>query len=145
YSTDGAPAFQRARETAAALLAAARPLDRCTLVTTSAPRTPVLHDVEGSRQSDFSATALGLPLTATHAAWPAVLEGLDQVLRSCTSPTRQVTIITDMRKSGWERGVSAIARQWNEHKVRLRIVDVGSDSTANVAFDALVPLDRTIL
>ena len=26
------------------------------------------------------ATALGLPLTATHAAWPTVLEGVDAVL-----------------------------------------------------------------
>jgi hypothetical protein len=145
YAAEGAPAFQRARETAAALLAAARPLDRCTLVTTSAPRSPVLHEVEGARQSDFSATALALPLSATHAAWPAVLEGLDQVLRSCTYPTRQVTIITDLRKAGWERGVSAIARQWNEEKVRVRVVDVGSDAVANVALQALVPLDRTIL
>ncbi len=40
-----------------------------------------------------------LPLTATHAAWPAVLEGVDEVLRSCTYPTRQLTIITDLRKS----------------------------------------------
>src|SRR5947209_8140304 len=35
YTAGGAPAFQRARETAAALLAAVRPQDRCTLLTTS--------------------------------------------------------------------------------------------------------------
>jgi hypothetical protein len=145
YADAGAPAFQRAKETAAALLAAARPVDRCTLLTTSAPRKPVLHEVEGARQADFSATALALPLSATHAAWPTVLEGVDQVLRSCTYPTRQLTIITDLRKAGWERGVSAVSRKWNEEKVRVRIVDVGTDSVANVAFLALVPLDRTIL
>jgi hypothetical protein len=145
YTAEGAPAFDRAKQTAAAILAAARPLDRCTLLTTSAPRAPVLHEVEGARQSDFSATALALPLSATHAAWPSVLEGVDQVLRSCTYPTRQLTIITDLRKRGWDRGVSAITRQWNEENVRLRVVDVGSDAVANVALEALVPLDRTVL
>jgi hypothetical protein len=145
YAVDGAAAFQRARETAAALLAAARPLDRCTLVTSSAPRSPVLFEVEGARKSDFSATALALPLTATHAAWPSVLEAVDQVLRSCTYPTRQLTIITDLRKAGWELGVSAISRRWKEEDVRVRIVDVGADSVANVSLQALVSLDRTIL
>ena len=37
YAAGDASAFQRARETAAALLAAARPQDRCTIATTSAP------------------------------------------------------------------------------------------------------------
>jgi len=145
YAAGGAPSFQRARETAAALLAAARPLDRCTLVTSSTPRAPVLHDVEGARRDDFSAAALSLPLTATHAAWPSVLEAVDQVLRSCTYPTRQLTIVTDLRKTGWESGVAAISRRWKEQDVRVRIVDVGADEVANVSFQALVPLDRTIL
>ncbi|MFI5456566.1 MAG: BatA domain-containing protein [Isosphaerales bacterium] len=145
YAAPGLASFQRARETASALLAAARPLDRCTLVTSSAPRAPVLHDVEGARRDEFSAAALSLPLTATHAAWPSVLEAVDQVLRSCTYPTRQLTIITDLRKAGWEGGVAAISRRWKEQDVRVRIVDVGADEVANVSFQALVPLDRTIL
>src|SRR4051812_10172881 len=40
YAAGGPPAFRRAREVAAALLSAARPQDRCTLVTTSAPAAP---------------------------------------------------------------------------------------------------------
>ena len=70
YAAGEAPAFGRAREMAAALLASVRPQDRCTIVTTSAPRTPVLHEVEGSRREDLSGAALGVPLTATHSAWP---------------------------------------------------------------------------
>ena len=38
YASSGPPAFRRAREIATALVTAARPQDRCTLVTTSAPR-----------------------------------------------------------------------------------------------------------
>ena len=145
YAAGEAPAFRRAREMAAALLASVRPQDRCTIVTTSAPRTPVLHEVEGSRREDLSGAALGVPLTATHSAWPSVLEGVDEVLRSCTYPTRQLTIITDLRKSGWDAGVATVGRRWSEQGVRVRIVDVGADEVGNVALEALVPLDRTIL
>ena len=145
YSAGGASAFRRARETAAALLAAARSQDRCTLATTSAPRIPVLHEVEGSRHEDLSAAALAVPQTATHAAWPAVLEGVDALLRSCTYPTRQLTIITDMRKAGWDGGVIAIAKSWGDQGVRVRFVDVGGHETANVSLQSLRPLDRTVL
>src|SRR4051794_14484041 len=145
YAAGEAPAFGRAREMAAALLASVRPQDRCTIVTTSAPRTPVLHEVEGSRREDLSGAVLGVPLTATHSAWPTVLEGADEVLRSCTYPTRQLTIITDLRKSGWDAGVASVGRRWSEEGIKVRIVDVGADEVGNVALEALVPLDRTVL
>jgi hypothetical protein len=145
YALAEPAAFERAKETASALLSTVRPQDRITVVTTSMPRSPVLHEVEGSRHDDLSATVLSLPQTATHAAWPAVFEALDEVLRSCTYPSRQLTIITDMRKSGWQSSVGSITRRWHDEKVRTRIVDVGADETTNLALEALVPLDRTIL
>lgn len=145
YAAGDASAFQRARETAAALLAAARPQDRCTIATTSAPRTPVLQEVEGARRDELTAAALGLPITATHAAWPAVLDGVDELLRSCTYPTRQLTILTDLRRPGWEGGVAAVAKRWAEQGVRVRLVDVGDEETRNVSLQSLLPVDRTIL
>ncbi len=60
-------------------------------------------------------------------------------------PRDSLTIITDLRKAGWDAGVAAVARKWNEQGVRVRIVDVGADEVANVALESLVPLDRTIL
>lgn len=140
-------AFARAKEVATALLAAARPQDRCTLVTTSAPRVPILNEVEATRRDELSAAVAGLPLGATHAAWTAVMAGVDDVVRSCTYPTRQVTIITDLRKAGWEPGVASITRRWGaeDMDVRVRVVDVGGDETGNVALQRLVPLDRTVL
>jgi hypothetical protein len=146
YAAEGGePAFRRAKEVAGALLAGARPQDRCTLLTSSAPRTPVLSEVEGARRDDLAAGVSGLASTATHAAWSTVLEGIDEVLKSCTYPTRQVTIITDLRKSGWASGVSPIATAWEEAGVRVRIVDVGDEGASNVALISLVPLDRTVL
>lgn len=145
YAAGEVSAFQRARETAAALLAAARPQDRFTIATASAPRAPVLHDIEGARRDELTAAVLGLPPTATHAAWPAVLEGVDELLRACTYPTRQITILTDFRRSGWEGGVTSVARRWAEQGVRVRLVDVGDDETGNLALESLVPVDRTVL
>jgi hypothetical protein len=140
-------AFARAKEVATALLVAARPQDRCTLLTTSAPRAPVLREVEATRRDELSAAVAALPLAATHATWTSVLEGVDEVVRSCTYPTRQLTIVTDLRKAGWENGVSPIARRWGEEDsgVRVRVVDVGDEESANVALQDLVPLDRTVL
>src|SRR5262249_19164457 len=92
---DARPGFTRAKQLATALLAAARPQDRCTLVVASAPGVPVLHEVEATRRDELSAAVAALSLSGTHVAWTAVLAGVDQVLSSCTYPTRQVTIITD--------------------------------------------------
>jgi hypothetical protein len=145
YSAGEAPAFQRALQSAAGLLATVRGQDHCSIVATSAPRVPVIHDVEGSRRDEISAAVASIPLTATHAAWPAVFDGVDEVLRSCTYPTRQLTIITDLRKSGWEASTQAICQRWGEERVRVRIVDVGSDQDSNVSLQGLVAVDRTIL
>jgi len=145
HASGGPPAFHHAREVAGALLAATRPGDRCTLLTASAPRVPVFLEAEGVRREELAGDALALPQTETHAAWPTVLEGVDGILQSCTYPTRQLTIITDLRKAGWNPSVSPLARRWNEQGVRVRVVDVGADDTANVALEALAPLDRTIL
>ncbi len=145
YTAGGPPAFHRAREVAGAVLSAAKPQDRCTLVATSAPRTPIFHEVEGTRREELASDALAVPMTDTHASWPTVLAGIDEVLQTCTYPTKSLTIVTDLRKSGWDPSVSAVARRLEERGVRVRIVDVGADESANIALESLVPLDRTIL
>jgi len=145
YASGGPPAFQKAREVAGAILASAQPQDRCTLIAASAPGTPVFLEVEGEGREALASDALAMPISETHAAWPTVLEGVDEVVQSCTYPTRTLTIVTDLRKSGWDAGVGPVARRWSEAGLRVRLVDVGSDEVANVALEALVPLDRTIL
>ena len=145
YATAGPTAFSRAREVAGAILAAARSQDRCSLVVTSAPRSPIFHEAEGDRRDRLAADALALPISETHAAWPTVLDGVGEVLQSCTYPTRSLTIVTDLRRSGWDPAVGEVARRWNEKGVTVRVVDVGADEVSNVALEALVPLDRTIL
>ena len=43
-----------------------------------------------------------------------MLEGVDEVLKSCTYPTKQLTILTDLRRSGWDREAASVARRWDE-------------------------------
>ena len=145
YASSGPSAFARAREVAGSLLAKARAEDRWTLVAASAPKVPVFHEVEGSRLAEVSAEALNLPQSGVHAAWPGVLEGVDEVLRSCTYPARELTILTDLRKAGWDAAVGAVAKRWEDAGVKVRVVDVGEEATANLALESLNPLDRTIL
>ena len=150
YAAGDTSAFQRARETAAAILAAARPQDRCTIATTTAPRAPVLHDVEGSRRDELTAAALGLPPTGTHAAWPAVLEGVGEtVLSSCTCTRRgRSRSLPTCDEAGWDAAVSPDRSALPAGRTggsRLRLVDVGAEQTGNVALQSLIPVDRTIL
>ncbi len=145
YADADGPAFARALQVADALLSATPPRDRCTLTTASAPRAPIVHDVEAARREELAAAVSGVTLTATHAAWPAVLAGVDDVLKSCTYPTRRLTIVTDLRRSGWDAAVNEVTKRWADEQVVVRLVDVGVAATANVALQALEPLDRTIL
>ena len=145
YATAGPSAFNRAREVAGAVLNAAQPQDRCTLIAASAPRNPVFREAEGVDRESLARDALAVPATATHAAWPTVLAGVDEVVQSCTYPTKALTIVTALRKSGWDAGVTATAKKWAEQGLRVRVVDVGSDEAGNVALEALTPLDRTVL
>ena len=145
YGGGASPAFRQAKETAAALVAAARPQDRFTVLAASAPKAPVIHEVEGTRREDLAGGVAAIPQSAVHASWPLVFEGVDEVLRSCTYPTRQLTILTDLRKAGWDAGVAPVASRWEEQGVRVRIVDVGAEDSVNVALRSINPLDRTIL
>jgi len=145
YSAGEVPAFDRAVQAAASLLGSVRPQDRCTVLRTSSPREPIVHDVEGSRRDELAAAASASSLSATHAAWPAVLEAVDEVFQSCTYPTKQLTILTDLRRSGWDREAAAVARRWNEEGVRVRVLDVGAPESDNVVLESILPVDRTVL
>jgi hypothetical protein len=137
--------FARAQQAAAVLLSGVRQEDRCTLLAASAPKSPLLHEVEGSRRDELTAAVASLSLGATHISWSTVLEGALEVLKSCTYPTKQLTILTDFRKSGWDKSAAGIGRRLSDSGVKVRLVDVGTDDIGNVSLAALLPQDRTIL
>lgn len=142
---DGESVLQRARRAAASLFEAVRPEDRCSILVASAPTVPIILEVEGSRREELISAVEIIAPTATHAAWPTVMEGVDEVLKARALPTARLTILTDLRRSGWDQSLGAIARRWSDEGIEARIIDLGSPETANVALDALIPVDRTIL
>ena len=145
YAMDGPDAFGRARDVAAGLVGALRPQDRVTLLTSSAPGTPLLLEGEGGDREGLADAVAMLEPSATHASWPSVFRGVDEVLATCAFPVRQITIVTDLRDAGWDEGVEPFARDWEERGLRLRVVDVGQDDAVNISIRGLDPLDRTIL
>ncbi len=109
------------------------------------PRVPQsFRKSEGTRREELSGDTLSLPRPRPTPPGRPCSKGWTGCSRPCTYPTRQLTIVTDLRKAGWEAGVSPIASA-GMNRGRVRIVDVGADEVANVALESLVPLDRTIL
>ena len=133
YGSTESPAFRQAKETAGSLVSSARNEDRFTILVASAPKAPVVHEVEGRATKTWPGRSRPSRRRPCMPPGRRSWTGSRRFFRSCTYPTRQVTILTDLRKSGWDGGVSPIARKWAEDGVRVRIFDVGSDESANVA------------
>lgn len=145
YASGGESSLHRARQAASALLDSVRPQDRFTLLLSSAPTQPLLNEVEGVNRDDILAAVSSIAGSETHTDWPGAFEAVDQALRSCTYPTRQLTIVTDMRRAGWSDAVRPVCERWESEEILLRIVDVGSDDTGNLSLQAIEPGDRTVL
>ena len=128
-------------------LAAIRPQDRCTIVTTSAPAgagAPRRRGVAPRRA--VGRGRCRCRSTATHAAWPAVLEGVDEVLRSCTYP--DAAAHDPHRPAQGRLGRAASRRSAGAGASRASACGWWTSATTrprNVSLQALVPLDRTIL
>lgn len=144
-TTAGKSTFERAKEFALQTLADVGPHDRFTLAVTSQVKSPVLREVDLSDRTATQDLLRNLQLTETFTAWTSVLNGLDELVQSSTFPTRAVTIITDLRRAGWD-GELKLPENWNSARLKVRIIDVGAAAaTRQVALDSLVPSDRLAL
>ena len=112
--------------------ASVRPQDRCTIVTTSAPRSPVLHEVEGARRDELSAAVASLPAVghARRMAGGARGSGRSRALVHVSDPAAHDPDRSAQGRLGAERHRDR--RRWSEEGLRVRIVDVGDEETANV-------------
>lgn len=144
-TTAGKSTFERAKEFALQTLADVGPHDRFTLAVTSDIKSPVLREIDLSDRTGTQDLLRKLPLTETFTAWSSVLKGLDELLQSSTFPTRAVTIITDLRRSGWD-GELQLPQNWNSDRLKIQIIDVGAAAaTRQVTLDGLIASDRLAL
>ena len=89
----------------------------------------------GSAKCRRSTAALiaGLTVSDTFVSWKPVLEAVDELVTSGTFPIREVTLITDLRRSGWNDELAELGNRWADSQVRLRILDVGSDKISKTS------------
>jgi hypothetical protein len=143
-STAGRTAFDRALELGVQAVEDVGRKDRFTLVLSSRPKEPLLREVDLADRNEAAGLLRNLTPSETFTSWASTLKSLDELVESSTYPTRTVTIITDLRRAGWEDEVAAPVT-WNSDRVRVRIIDVGGVPTRQLALERLVQADRLAL
>lgn len=143
-ATGGKAAFDRAIELAVQAVEEVSTKDRFTLVLSSRAQAPLLREVDLTDRNIPTAILRKLRPSETMTSWASTLKSLNELIESSTYPTRAVTILTDLRRVGWEEEIAAPAT-WGGDRVRVRIVDVGGPSLRQVSLERLVQADRLAL
>ena len=143
-SSSGKTAFQHAVELAVQAVEDVGPKDRFTLVLSSRPGLPLLREVDLTDRNEALNLLRTLQPTEMLTSWVSTLSAVDQLVQSSTFPTRTVTILTDLRRVGWEAELVAPSH-WEQDRVKVRIIDVGGTSVRQLSLDRLVRADRLAL
>lgn len=145
HTVDGRTALARGQELLADLLPTFGAKDAFTLLVASQPGEPVLREVELSSVDDVITIVRGVQPTETLGAWRTVLAGVDELMASGSYPIYEVTLVTDLRRAGWDERLDDVTNRWAADQVRVRVFDVGVPESANVALVDLEQLDRVAL
>lgn len=135
YRADGRSAFEDAKLAAAAAVRELSSQDSLTLRLTSAPRTPLARDAHTQDAPRLLELIAKTELSHTDSRWAATLQRVEEDLAAAVFPVREVTLITDLRRHGWDEEVTAIANRWadaKDQRVTLRVIDVGTRRTDNI-------------
>lgn len=141
----GRSAFARAQDLAIELVRAIATKDRLTLVVASQARNPILREVELTDPEEVTKLIRQLRPTDTFVSWRPTSAALDELITSGTYPLREVAIMTDLRRAGWDKELADQASRWARERVRMRIFDVGDTKTDNLALLELDQADRLAL
>ncbi len=145
YSREGKMALARGQEVLADLLGTFGAKDGFTLVLASNPGEPVLREVELDNVDDVVKIVRGVPTTEVLSAWEPILHAVDDLVASGSYPIYEVTLVTDLRRAGWEDRLKELGGRWAGQQVRVRVFDVGLADTDNVALVSLTQADRVAL
>lgn len=145
YREAGRSAFDRAQELAGELIASVGPKDRFTLMLASQPKSPLLHEVELVDPRQARELISAARECDVHVAWAGVLAEVERRLAGATYPIGELSIITDLRRAGWGEALQALGRRLERQRVRVRIYNVGSGRTENLAVQALEQVDPLAL
>jgi len=145
YRDQSRSAFESAKDVVSQIVKNTGAQDAMTIVTTSNVTSPVVHDVHVEDSTRILSTINGLALSDGPSDWPAVFRGVSDQLSTATFPTKEVVLITDLRKSGWDAQVSDYAKKWAGERVSMKIIDVGSRNASNTSVASIESNDPLIL
>ena len=145
YQVDRRSAFEAAKSVSEEIIASIGAQDTLTAFTLSTPQSPLVHEAHLEDRGRLLDELRKLNLSDTRSDWGAAFKSIDQALAASTFPVKEVTLVTDLRKSGWGSQVTDVATRWAAQGIALRIVDVGSRLTANVSLAAFDLEDPIVL
>jgi Aerotolerance regulator N-terminal len=145
YLDQGHSALERAQDLAVAVTRSVGAQDRFTLLAASQPKTPLVHEVELADPEETIKLVRGLKATDSYASWETVLAEVDKLLETATYPIRELTIVTDLRRAGWDHDLAELGNRWAADRVQVRLFDVGSQGTENVEVVELNQVDSVAL
>jgi hypothetical protein len=141
----GKSAFDRALELADSIVRDVQQRDRFTLAVTSRPANPILREVETSERDPLLQAVKELEPSESYTSWEPTLTAVEDLINGATYPIRELTIITDMRRAGWDKPLTELSNRWLASRVRVRLMDVGLPQSKNVALESLQQVDRIAL
>jgi hypothetical protein len=145
YTVEAATALARGQQVLADLLPTFGAKDAFTLVLASAPAEPVVREVALENLDDLVAIVRAAEPTEVLGSWETILRAVDDLVASGSYPIYEVTLVTDLRKAGWDERLDELGNRWAAGRVRLRIFDVGIDAAENAALVGLAQTDRVAL
>jgi hypothetical protein len=133
YRSAAGVAFERARHAALTLLEAWPDTDAVVILAATSPERPL-----SSAGRDLARAAIASAgLSDAACSMGACLAAAGRQLAQATEQTREVVLLTDLRKAGWDAGVAPAAEALARTGARLRVIDVGTESVDDVALVAL--------
>ena len=126
YTLEGKTALTRAQEVAGELVSTFGPKDRFTLLLASQPKQPVLREVELDNNDAIAQAIRQATPCDVLSAWEPIVQAIDELIAGGSYPLHEVTLITDLRKAGWESSrLADVGSRWASGHARLRVFDVG--------------------
>src|SRR5687767_8895760 len=145
YQLERRPAFEVAKQAVGDLLSGIGPQDAVTAIVTSAPDQPIVREAHLDAPSRLLDPLSRFQPSDARSDWPATFKAVDDLLSQATFPSREVVIVTDLRRAGWGAGVTELSNRWALDGVSVKVIDVGSRSTENASVWSLAQEDPVAL
>ena len=145
YRHEGRTALDRGKSAAAEILRSTGAQDAVTFLGGAPALPPLVHEASLQDPAKLIVRIDSLQPTEAACDWAAVFKTVDDALASATYPQKEVVLITDLRRAGWNGQVAAFAQRWAKDGVEMRIIDVGCRDTVNTSLPRFVQEDAVIL